>query len=152
MATHLLNAMQAELIAQGIARKPSVAGAPPPMFLEPPLGVPAPGEGQAPMLDANLVLGTFMVNGIAPGPLASWHRQPIVDLRIRAARDKAYLAEDIELAVTKALIDRRDFLLGTGGAQLHVIECLQWRALQRLGSDEQGTEFVTSYVFELLRP
>src|SRR4051812_39439371 len=99
---HLLNAMQAHLIAAGIARKPGAPGAQPPLWLEP-IGVPAPGEGQGDYADPNLVLGAFLTGGIAPDPYGSWHRQPIVDVRIRAAKDKAYLAEDVELAMTKAL-------------------------------------------------
>lgn len=148
---HLLNAMQAELIARNIVRKPGVGGTPPPLHLEPTLGVPAPGEGQPPAMDANLVLGAFLTGGVAPDPYGSWHRQVIVDVRIRAKRDAAYLAEDIELAITKALIDKRDWTMGSGAATMYVVESEQWRALQRLGSDEQGFEFLTSYIFELLR-
>jgi hypothetical protein len=143
---HLLNGMQAHLIAQGIVRKPGVAGAVPPLWLEP-IGTPAPGEGQGDYADPNLVLAAYLTGGIAPEPYGSWHRQTIVDIRVRAARDKAYLAEDVELAVSKALIDKRDWMMGG----VYVVESEQWRALQRLGSDEQGYEYVVSYLFELLR-
>jgi hypothetical protein len=49
--------------------------------------------------------------------------------------------------MSKALIDKRDFMMGG----VYVVESEQWRALQRLGSDEQGYEYVVSYIFELLR-
>lgn len=145
---HLLNAMQTHLIGQGVVRKPGVAGAAPPLFLEPTTGTPAPGEGEGVMVDANLVLGAYISTGVAPRRFESWWRQPIVDVRIRAAKDKAYLAEDIELQISKALIDQVAWTM----AGLFVVEAEQWRALQRLGSDTQGTEYVVSYVFQLYRP
>lgn len=148
---HLLNAMQSELIAQGIVRRPGDTGTAPPMWLEPALGVPGPGEGQGTAVDPNLVLGAFLTGGFAPEPYGSWHRRPIVDVRIRAARDKAYLAEDVELQITRALIDKRDWMMGTGQSAMYVVESEQWRALSRLGSDEQGYEYVVAFVFELLR-
>jgi hypothetical protein len=147
-APRLLNAMREHLIAQGVVRRPSVAAAAPPMWLEPTLGTPAPGDGDVPVeVDQYLVLGAFLTGGFAPEPYGSWHRRPIVDVRIRAAKDEAYRAEDVELAMSKALIDRRDWTMGG----LYVIESEQWRALQRLSSDAKGTEYVVAYTFELLR-
>jgi hypothetical protein len=143
----LLAAMRDHLIAQGIVRKPSVVGSAPPLWVEPALGTPAPGEGQGVEVGDELVLASFLTGGIAPDPYGSWHRQVIVDMRLRAKRDRPYLAEDVELAITKALIDRRDWMM----AGLYVVESEQWRALQRLGSDEQGYEYVCAYTFELLR-
>jgi hypothetical protein len=96
--------------------------------------------------DADLILGAFLSGGIAPGPYASWRRDPIVDLRFRGLTVQNI--EALELAISKALIDRRDFML----ASLYLVECEQVTALQRLGSDEQGYEFVTSYVFTAYRP
>lgn len=146
---NLLSALRDHLVAQGIVRKPSVAGALPPLWLEPALGTPGPGEGNNPTeIGSDLVLGAFLTGGFAPPPYGSFLRKPIVDIRIRALKDKAYLAEQIELAITKALIDRRDFTMGG----LYVVECEQWRPLQRLGSDEQGYEYVVAYWWELIRP
>lgn len=146
----LLTAFRDHLVTAGLVRKPAVAGAAPPLWLEPKLGVPAPGEarsGNATEVDQDLVLGAFITGGFAPQPFGSWHRRPIVEIRFRGL--SAQTIESTEMAITKELIDRRDWMMG--GVQ-HVIECQQWRALQRVGSDEQGFEFLTSYVFELLRP
>jgi hypothetical protein len=145
---NLLTALRDHLIAQAIVRKPSVAGSAPPLWLEPSLGTPAPGEGNNPdETGEELVLGAFLTGGFSPAPYYSFIRKPIVDIRIRAGKDKAYLAEQIELAMTKVIIDRRDWTMGG----LYVVESEQWRPLQRLGSDEQGSEHVVAYWFELLR-
>lgn len=146
MATDLLSALRDYLVAQNIVRKPSVAGTSPPLWVEPMQGTPAPGDGTATEVDANLVLGAFLTGGIAPARYESWWRQPIVDVRFRG-RDTRTI-QTTELAISAALIDKVDWTM----AGLYVVEAEQWRALQRLGSDEQGYEFVASYRFILYRP
>jgi hypothetical protein len=44
--------------------------------------------------------------------------------------------------MSKALIDKRDWMMGG----VYVVESEQWRALQRLGSDEQGYEYVVLHL------
>jgi hypothetical protein len=147
----LLTALRDHLVTAGLVRKPSVPGALVPLWLEPQLGTPAPGEGNNPTeVGSDLVIGAFLTGGFAPEPFASYQRRPIIDLRFRGRTPQNI--ETTELAITKQLIDRRDFMLGAPGNQLHIIECEQWRALQRLGSDEQGFEYVTAFWFELARP
>jgi hypothetical protein len=142
----LLTALRDHLVAQSIVRKPSVAGSAPPLWLEPQLGTPGPGEGNNPVeVGSDLVLGAFLTGGFAPPPYGSFLRKPIVDIRFRGRSPQNI--ETTELAITKALIDRRDFTMGG----LYVVECEQWRPLQRLGSDEQGFEYVSAYWFELIR-
>lgn len=149
----LLNAFRDELTQAGIVRKPGDAGAAPPLWLEPWFLVPAPGqlppEGNTTQIGQDAVLAAFLISGVAPLPLFSWSRYPFIEVRIRTAPNKAYIAEDIELAMTKQLIDRRDFMLG---GSLHIIECEQQIALQRLGSDSTGYEHTTTYWFQQLRP
>lgn len=148
--TDLLSELRNHLVAQGIVRRPSVAGGLPPFWLEPQMGVPAPGEGKNPVeIGDTLVAGAFLTGGIAPGPFGSWVRKPIVDIRLRARGATAVQdVQSVELAISKALIDRRDWTMGA----MYVVEAEQWRALSRLGSDKQGWEFVVAYVFELYRP
>lgn len=142
----LLTALRDQLIAQDIVRKPSVAGARPPLWLEPKFGTPAPGEGDnATEIGTDLVLAAFVTGGFAPEPYGSWQRRPIVDIQYRGVN--AVTIEQTELAVTGALIDRRDWMMGG----LHVIECQQWNALARVGSDPQGFMFRSSYWFQLTR-
>lgn len=147
MATDLLSALRDYLVAQGIVRKPSVAGSLPPLWLEPQTGTPAPGEGNNPTeVGSDLVLGAFLTGGIAPARFESWWRQPIVDIRLRGK--SVQTIQSTELAMSKALIDKVDWTMGG----LYLVEAEQWRALQRLGSDEQGFEFVVSYIFQAYRP
>jgi hypothetical protein len=143
----LLTDLRDYLIAQGIVRKPSVAGALPPMWIEPRLGVPAPGEGNNPTEVGDPVLGLFDTGGFVPGPyMGSWIRQPIVQINLRSTN--AQTIKTLELAITKRLIDKRDWTMSTQ----YVVESEQWQALQRLGSDEQGYEYTVAFIFELYRP
>lgn len=146
MAGDLLSNLRDYLVTAGVVRKPSVAGAAPPLWLEPQLGTPAAGEGNNATEVGDPVLAAFLTGGFAPGPYEGWQRKPIVDIRFRGKSPQTI--QSTELAVTKVLIDKRDFMLATQ----YVLECEQWRALQRLGSDEQGFEFSVAYVFELMRP
>jgi hypothetical protein len=104
-------------------------------------------RGQQPVeVGSDLVLGAFLTGGFAPPPYGSFLRKPIVDIRFRGKSPQNI--ETTELAITKSLIDRRDWTMGG----MYVVECEQWRPLQRLGSDEQGFEYVAAYWFELIRP
>lgn len=146
---HPLTALKDHLIAAGIVRDPSTAGSLPPMFLEPRNGVNAPGEGQGAQVGTTAVIGAFLAGGLAPGPYAAWAQNPIVEIRLRTA--KGDIAYWLDLQISNTLIDRRDFILGgTGG--LYLVECQQVTALQRLGSDAQSFDYVTSYLFVTYRP
>jgi hypothetical protein len=146
----LLTSLRDHLVAQNLVRKPSVAGAAPPLWLAPRLGVPAPGEGgNATEVGSDLVVGAFQTGGLAPGPYAGWRRDPFIALRFRGLN--AQNIENLHLAIANELIDRRDFNLASGGSQMHVVECEMTTELQDLGSDEQGFEFETTYQFTLTR-
>ena len=143
----VLSSMRDYLVAQNLVRKPSVAGSNPPMWLEPKLGVPAPGEGNNPTeVGSDLVIGAYLTTGIAPGRYESWWRQPIVEVRFRGQTPQNI--ESTELAISKVLIDKVDWTM----AGLYVVEAEQFQPLQRLGSDAQGYEYSTAYVFQLYRP
>lgn len=142
----LLSDMRAYLIAQGIVRKPSVAGAVPPMWLEPKLGVPAPGEGNNPTEVGDPVLGGFTTGGFALGPYQdSFARQPILQINYRGNSPQAIQA--LELEITKRLADKRDWMMAT----TYLVESSLWQPLQRIGSDEQGWEFSSAYSFQTYR-
>lgn len=150
MATPLLlTALRDHLVANGVGRLPEAGGALPPIWREPKLGLPAPGEtppkGNANEAGVDSVIGLYTSSGIPSPPYYGFVRRPIVDVRLRVAR--ADIAEALELAITPLIADRRGFTMGG----LYVIECEQWRALSRLGSGPQGFEFTTAYTFELYR-
>jgi hypothetical protein len=141
--TDLLVAMRDELAAQDIVRKPSVAGAQPPMWLEPRLGVPAPGEGKkAEEIGTDAVLGTWVVSGLAPAPYNAGRRVDFVDIRLRTRT--APIATALEEAIRGALIDKRNWVMGG----LTVIESLLYRAMQPTGSDKQSFDWIFTFSFE----
>jgi hypothetical protein len=143
MPAELLTALRTHLIDVGVVRNPEVAGPAPPMWLEPRLGVKAPGEGDGVEIGPDLVVGAFVSGGIPPRRYESWQRQPIVDLQIRART--AVLAHDLDAQIRAELIDRRSWMLGP----LHVIESLVWREFQPLGFSEQAFDYVAAYAFQL---
>jgi hypothetical protein len=137
---YLLSEMRDYLVAQGIARKPTVAGGLPPMFIHPRDGVRAPGEGQGVEIGTNAVLGVFHSGGLPMRPYESFLRRDTVDLWIRCL--SAPTAFDIEFAVRTVIVDKRNWLMGA----MTVLESLEWRPLQQLSSDSQGFTFIVSYL------
>lgn len=142
MADDLLASFRAGLVAAGVCRVPAVAGAAPPMYLEPRDGAPAPGQNPGVEADASCVLSAFASGGIPPDAYESWLRRDTVDVWIRTA--KAPTAFAVEGGLRAALIDRRNFALGS----MRVVEVSQWRELQRLGSDDDGWTFIVSYMVQ----
>lgn len=145
MATLLTN-IRDHLVSAEVVRRPREAtpAGKPPCWLEPREGVPAPGEGQnATEIGADAVVGVFHTGGIPARPFESFYRTDIVDFWLRT-RNHA-LAHALERAIRGALIDKRNWTMGSQ----QVIESKQWRALQRLGSDQQGYTFLTAYLFEI---
>jgi hypothetical protein len=146
----LLTALSDYLVAQAVVRKPSVAGALPPLWLEPQQGVPAPGElypgGSATQTGADVVLGAFRTGGFTQAPYESPWRIPTIDLRIRART--APLVTSTERAITPLIIDKREWMMGA----LLVIDSEMWRPLQPLEITPQAFTFVVSYSFMIFGP
>jgi hypothetical protein len=144
MSAELLPPLRDYLIAQNLVRKPSVAGAKPPLWLDPRDGVPEPGAGaNATEIGADVVLGAFQVMGFARPPYVQQYlRTDCVDIWIRART--APLAYQTADPIIDALADKRQFAL----ASLTIIECLLFRPLQRLGSDENSFDFTMQFSFE----
>jgi hypothetical protein len=143
----LLTHLRDHLIAEGLVRRPSVAGAAPPMWLEPRDGVPAPGEGEnATEIGPTTVVGAYLTGGIPPRPYMAMLRRDTVDVWLRSQR--APLNFQLEVAIRTAVIDRRDWTM----AGLQVVESLMWRPLQRLESGPQGYTHIFSLIFETYSP
>jgi hypothetical protein len=146
MALLLIEELRAALIAEGLVRRPPVAGPLPPMFLHPREGVPAPGAGRAPERDADLVTGLFMTGGTAARPYVEWlEEQRTVDVRYRSRQ--ASTAERLARKIEAALSGRRHWLMG----QLLVEQALVWRPLGLVVSDDLGYDFVQSFAFDVRR-
>lgn len=137
----LLDAMRDHLVTDGAVRVPRDGGSAPPLWLEPRDGAPAPGDKTG-AEDGPVVLSAFLTGGIASRPYESFMRTDIVDVWLRALR-----AQDVwpvENALRASLVDKRGWTMGG----LTVIESLQWRPLQRFGSDAQGFTYITAFSFQ----
>lgn len=143
MAQLLLPALRDHLVAQGIVRVPGIAGAAPPLWLEPPGGAPAPGEGQPLTCGVDAVVRADITGGIPPGRYGSWGRRPIVSIRFRVLDPER--AHELEAAIRAQLNDRRNWLM----AGLQVIESMVWREIQPVGSDGQVLDFLAGYLFQI---
>lgn len=141
MAT-LLEHFRDHLVSAGVVRIPRVAGTVPPLWLEPRDGAPAPGDKTG-TEDSSTVLSAFLTGGLASRPYESFMRTDIVDVWVRATQAPAVF--DLETGLRAAIIDKRAWDM----AGLTVIESLQWRPLQRLGSDAQGFTFVCAFTFQI---
>jgi hypothetical protein len=143
----LLDAFRTHLVAQGAVRVPRIAGAAPPLWLQPRQGAPAPGERPANGTDTEIgpdvVAAADISGGFPTGRFQSAWRFPIVEVRIRSRT--APLGEDLEAAITAAVIDRTNWTMGG----LQVIESRHWRALTPVASDEQSFDFLVAYAFEI---
>jgi hypothetical protein len=137
----LLDYIRTYLVAQNIVRLPTVAGAKPPMWIEPKNGTPAPGEGKNATEKSNVVVGAFYDTGIVPGRLESFMQTDAVTFWFRSKRTPDIL--DIERQLRAALHDKRGWNMGS----LYLIESLQFTALQPVVRDEQAMTFNTQYWF-----
>jgi hypothetical protein len=89
------------------------------------------------------VLGAYLSGGIPARPFESSIRIDTVDVCLRTT--SAARAAALGAQLRDALIDQRNWTMGSQT----VIDCEEWRPLQRLGSDEQGYTFVWSPIFWL---
>ena len=145
----LLVALRDQLVSDGIVRSPGTPGALPPLWIQPRLGVPAPGEtpsGGTAAQSGDPVAGAFISGGFPVARFESAWRRPTVEVRIRAS--KAPAAEDLGEAILAATIDRTDWLMGSR----HIIESQMWRPLTPAGSDEQGFDYLLAVAFEIYAP
>jgi hypothetical protein len=142
---NLLDYVNDYLIAQNIVRDPRVAGAKPPLWIEPRDGVPAPGESpknNTVEVGADIVAGVFKAPGVTTGRHNGFHRIDGIDFLIRVR--KAPMVDDFEKSLRAALHDKRGWTM----EGLYVAESLIFRELSRLGSNDQGWAFSTGYTFQ----
>lgn len=150
----LLDALQSDLIAAGIGRKPGDVGpagdAPYPVYLEPRDGVPKPGDKSGNEANSLAVLGLRVGGGFAPGPWESSWLLPTVDLIYRV--NEASLAYELDREVDELWTDKRQRVFGTGPAARTIIESLRWRAIGPVThSRDHGFEYLGSWQFQTYR-
>jgi hypothetical protein len=142
----LLDYIRDYLVAEGIVRKPDVAGELPPLWREPQDGAPAPGERDGVYNDDSAVLSIFDTGGIARAAYSPW-RYRTVDFWLRLA--KPPLFEQLSAEVTDAFCGDQAAKFGWSMAGLDVIESREWRPWGRLGSDENGWTYVAAFAFQV---
>lgn len=107
------------------------------------MGVPAPGDGEAPEVGASVVVGIFPASGIARDPYeASVLRTDGIDIRIRSLRAPDAINLDDE--IRGKIMDKRALSM----AGLQIVECRLERPMSLIVSDEQGYDFISGYLFE----
>ena len=124
-----------------LVRRPSDGnGSLPPLYVDPRDGVPPPGS-VTPATDA--VLGALQTGGFPARVREPELRRDIIDFWIRT-KTSARARELEEQVIRPSLIDKVDWTMGGLG----INECLQWRALQRFSSDQDGYIYTTAYIFD----
>lgn len=150
-ATDVLTALRIHLVGAGLVRKASIAGAAPPVFIEPIGGTPGPGEGEPPEVDPNLHIGLFAGGDIPIGEQDGFMLKTTIDVRYRGRNAQQILNLDNELV--KQLHDaggqrRRGWTMGG----LFMVETGVWTGCQPLGrSKAEGYEYVTKVYAETYR-
>lgn len=126
-STRLLSALRAELVTAGLVRRPSDAGALPPLFIEPIDGPPAPGEREAPETDGTLVVTARLSSELGEGPGDSWRRRIVVDLVYRSTGTAGIIAgRALDEAIRERLVHGADYgmgvLLDEAGSPVRVLQ------------------------------
>jgi hypothetical protein len=147
MIPTVVTALRDHLVAAGIGRDPETPGSLPPIIRDPQTGVPAPGEGLA--AGASAVIGLYRTGGIPPRRFEGERRTPVVQVTLRVR--KAPMAEVIGEQIEAAVLDRRDWLMGSPGSQLRVIESQQVSPLSLIAADAQAFDYRMTFSFELYR-
>lgn len=146
MPPTVVTALRDHLISLGIGRAPEIPGSLPPIWRDPQTGVPAPGEGSNPtMVGTDVVIGLYRTTGLPPRRFEGERRTPIVQVNLRVRR--AGLADSIGEQIEKAVLDRRNWLMGG----LRVIESQQVSPLSLVTADAQSYDYRLSFSFELYR-
>lgn len=151
-AHRTLPELRNHLVSVGICRAPNTAGPEPPMHLEPATGVPAAGEGSGNAVGPTLVLGAFLVSGLAPGFGEGFSRRQIVDIWVRAKATDSWRGPAVAAAIEREFAPpdfgyRDQWVMGG----LMVIQSRLWRPLQPVGSDAQGWTWTLGVYIETYR-
>lgn len=148
----LLDNLRAYLIGLGLVRDPrdgSQQNILPPLWIEPRLGVPAPGqkEGLNPVeSDDKLVVAIRQATDTPPSRYEGFLRHNHVEFLYRGRIPKPVLA--LENQIRAALNDKRGWTM----VNVPVNESLMVRGLQPLGSDPIAFNYIQEYEFSLWGP
>lgn len=149
--TTVLTALRAHLIAAGLVRKGSVAGALPPLVLDPVAGPPAPGELEGIFGDPDLVITARPGGDFPPAPPDGWLLKATIDLIYRGHASDQIATVDAAILAEMYLpggMAKTAWLMGG----LQMIETRSWAGLQRLaGTRGEGFTYVSKLYVETYR-
>lgn len=155
-SNRVLSALRNELVGLGLVRRPSDAGASPPMHVEPRGGPPAPGDREAPEDDADLTVTLRLSGELSEAPLDTYRRRVVADVVYRS-RTTAGLkrARELDAAIRERLAERRlgdGVMLDEGGpAQTFALSATVFGGLGPVGETPDGTRTeLAKYAIEVL--
>lgn len=150
-STMLMRSMRDYLASFGLCRAPSAAGDsrgnPPPMWLDPIDGVPAPGETtgrKATEVGKDCVLAAFKTAGIPQLPYEGFIRVDHVIIWIRVNANDTPRAYDLEAQIRNVLSDQRNYDM----SGLLINQSNLFRDLSLVGADKEGYSYNMEYSFE----
>ncbi len=154
--TRALTALRNELVTRGLVRKPSVAGALPPMHVEPLDGPPAPGDREAPEDDGALVATIRLGSTIAEDPgSASYRRRVAIDLILRSSSTTGLMAgRRLDAAINAFLTGQASYGIGVsldagGPYSTQVLQAYQYAGIGPVDQDGGIHTDRASYVLEV---
>lgn len=172
-AGKVLTAVRQELVLAGLVRPPSVAGALPPMHVEPIDGAVAPGDRTDPRTGPSVEeaagpdtpVASLMLDGDIAGPTFDTGRTSVVSVRYRGMTSASLRAiHALDAAIRDRLVERADpllagngryglgYMLGTGGpgAAVFARQVTVFAGLSRLAaSRSSGFDLVAKYAVEV---
>lgn len=141
----LLNFVRDHLVAQGIVRVPQIAGALPPLWLEPRHGVPEIGADvqslTATERNADLQIGAWQATGEGTRALEGELDQSYVLFRFLGRTTP--IGHAVHKQIRAALDDKRNWSM----AGQQVLASQLFRNWQFLGSDDEGFRHLSEYRF-----
>lgn len=145
----LLPNLRAFLADHGLTRDPNTQGTPdpPPMWLDPKLGIPYPGQTDSRVgqygSHPSMVLAAYPETGIASQPFEGFFQRRAVSIWFRALKSPDIQRKHNDIYAV--LHDQRDYSLNG----LQVNQSMMTRELQRISSDDEGYTYNTEYMFDL---
>lgn len=151
----VLTAAHNHLTAAGLIRRPNNAGTPPPAFIEPSGGAPAPGERDGVENDDLLVVSLGSAE-LAEGPFDSYRRRVVVTFTYRSRSTSGLRrARALDAQIRRRLVEQHDhatgYLMDAGSpVPVQVLQASVYGGLGPVADDDDVRTERASYVLEVL--
>lgn len=149
----IATAIREELVAAGIVRRPDTAGPLPPLIVEPRDAAPGPGDRDAPEDDATLIVTLKFSGDLAEGPLDTYRRRSVFDVRYRSKGTVGLKrARAVDAAIRTRLVGTSPNTLGFTMGTAHPVIVLSsgvFGGLSHIAGGPEGFDELAKYVFEV---